>query len=306
MFSGTGTLALASGTFTSPWNTPGAETKLLATNNKPVQTIRSSQNGTLDNVLFAGNSSASNFVLSASSNLVTTNSNYEFAAGNDILVISSTLSNSSSGTVASNSSFSLGSGKDRLTINGGVSNINVDAGSGADTIEARANTSGSTFLMGSDNDFITFSRDVANSSVTGGSGNDSMTFGGIVSGTTLVGDAGKDVFTFSRAVSNSDVNSGDDNDTIRFNNSVGSTQISTGAGKDLLVFGGTINAGTQVNLGGQDNAIDTIQIASGVTYGGLKITGASQGDILIIGSTKYTYNPLADKWTNPSKSPLTF
>ena len=308
----TGTLALASGTFTSPWNTPGAETKLVATTNKGVETITSPLKTTLNNVLFTGNSAASNFVLSAGTNLVTTNSSYDFAAGNDILVISSTLKNSSSGTVASNSFFNLGSGADRLTLNGGVSNISVDAGAGADTIEAKGNTSNSTFLLGSENDKITFSGNVANSSVDAGSGADTMTFGGSVSGSTVIGGAGKDAITFSKAVSSSSVSSGEDSDTIRFNNSVGSTQISAGAGSDLLVFGGTItgtrgtNTGTQVDLGGQDGAIDTIQIARGVSYGGLKITGASAGDILFIGSTKYTYNPLQDKWINPSTSPLAF
>ena len=302
----TGTLALASGTFTSPWNTPGAETKLLATTSKGIETIRSPQNGTLNNVIFAGNSAASNFTFSANNNLVTTNSNYDFAAGNDFLFISSTLRSSSLGNVATNSTFSLGSGADRLTVAGGVGNITVDGGAGLDTVQINGNTSNSTFLLGADKDKITFSGNVSNSSVNGGTGDDSMTFSGSVSGATLLGEAGKDSITFSKSVSSSNINSGDDNDTIRFNNSVGTTQISTGAGSDLLVFGGTINPGTQVNLGGQDGAIDTIQIARGVSYGGLKITGASAGDILFIGSAKYVYNPLQDKWTNPSTSPLTF
>ena len=302
----TGTLSLASGTFTSPWNTPGAQTKLLADTRNGVQTVTASQNGTLDNVFFAGNSAASNIALRAGTNLVATNSSYDFAGGNDILVISSTLNGSSSGTVVSNSTFSLGSGSDKFTVNGGASNVTVDAGVGADNIEVKGNTSGSTFLAGNDNDNLIFRGNVTNSTVIGGAGNDSFTFRESVNGSTIIGDSGRDSITFSNAVTNSGINSGDDNDTIRFNSSVNTTNIATGSGKDLLIFGGTINAVTNVNLGGQDGAIDTIEIARGVAYGGLKITGASQGDILIIGSTKYTYNPLSDKWINPSKSPLTF
>ena len=304
MPSSTGTLALSSGTFTSPLNTPGAETKLLASTNAGLQTITTSQNTTLLNVSFAGNSSGSNFVLRSSSDRVTANSSYDFADGNDTLLISSSLKNP--GTVASGSTFNLGSGSDKLTFAGGVGNTTVDAGTGFDTIQVDSNTRDSTFVLGSGKDNIAFSGNVANSTVDGGSESDNILFSGRVSDTTVLGDTGNDAITFLKAVTSSNVNSGNNNDVVRFNGSVGSTTIAVGSGSDLLIFGGTIGTDTNVNLGGEDGAIDTIQIARGVSYSGLKIAGASTGDILIIGSTKYTYDPLQDKWINPGKSPLSF
>ena len=296
-----GTLALASGSF-STLNPSQPKTDVLsAATRNGVETITSPisrfSNATLSNLNFAGNEGASKFVLSSSNNLVVTGSKYNFAGGNDTLVISSSKAGSSLGNVATNSEFDLGAGIDKITFAGGVGNIIVNSGIGDDAVQVSGNTTSSNFLLGEGNDQISFVGSVTSATVDGGAGKDTMIFSGAVSNSNINGGAGADTITFSKAVTGGTVSGGADNDAIRFNSTVGATSIELGAGKDLLIFGGAINAGTNVNLG-MDGAIDTIQIARGVSYTGLKITGANTGDILVIGSSTYTFTQNSGEWIN--------
>jgi hypothetical protein len=92
---------------------------------------------------------------------------------------------------------------------------------------------------------------------------------------------------------------GNNNLTFQF----GSTNdvANFGDGSDTLVFGNRIT-NTLVQLT-TDSSVDTIKIAQSTTpVTGLRITGATDIDVLFIGSTRYNYSSTAGEWINPDNS----
>lgn len=97
-------------------------------------------------------------------------------------------------------------------------------------------------------------------------------------------------------VENSTFNLGAGNDTAKFLGNVNNSTIQMGKGEDKLIFGGDAT-NTTVFLG-SDADKDRIYINEGADISGLKITGAGEGDLLFIGSSKYVYEPDSNEWIN--------
>lgn len=116
------------------------------------------------------------------------------------------------------------------------------------------------------------------STFTLGSGNDTLVIGSSKDNNFFMGDGNNNVT----------IQYGTTNDTINF-----------GTGADTLVFGGKIQ-NTLVQLT-TDTSVDTIKIGQANTpIANLKITGATDIDVLFIGSTEYSYDSNQGLWVNDS------
>jgi hypothetical protein len=118
----------------------------------------------------------------------------------------------------------------------------------------------------------------SNSTFTLGSGNDTL----------VIGSSRDNNFFMGNGNNNVTIQYGTTNDTINF-----------GTGADTLVFGGKIQ-NTLVQLT-TDTSVDTIKIGQANTpIANLKITGATDIDVLFIGSTEYSYDSNQGLWVNDS------
>ncbi|MEB3362247.1 MAG: hypothetical protein VKI42_09010 [Synechococcaceae cyanobacterium] len=72
--------------------------------------------------------------------------------------------------------------------------------------------------------------------------------------------------------------------------------INFGTGADTLTFGGSVNK-TLVQLT-TDSSVDTIKMSDQTKYTNLRITGATDIDVLFIGSTQYQYSSASNLWVN--------
>ena len=104
--------------------------------------------------------------------------------------------------------------------------------------------------------------------------------------TLLIGSSRDSYYTTGNGVNN-----------LRFTYGSTGDTINTGSDADQLIFGGKIsNTLIQLQV---DSVTDTIKIANNtMPVNGLKITGATDIDVLFIGSTKYTYNSNDGAWIN--------
>jgi hypothetical protein len=117
--------------------------------------------------------------------------------------------------------------------------------------------------------------------------------------TFSLGDANDTLVIGGSANNNFFMGNGNNNLTFQF----GSTNdtVNFGNGSDTLVFGNRIT-NTLVQLT-TDSSVDTIKIAQSTTpVTGLRITGATDIDVLFIGSTRYNYSSTAGEWINPDNS----
>jgi hypothetical protein len=196
-----------------------------------------------------------------------------------------------------NSSVELGAGNDSLVLGKGATNVEINTGNNSDTISLAGRFEAVSFNLDGRStdpaqwDFIGGDRlSSANGSeyVSSGFGSnnangDTLIFGsttnfinsGIYLGsdTLYMGGTGKDSLVFG---SNS-----------RFDNA----HVSTGWGADTIVFGinSTFND-LSINLGTNDAQHDVVKFGANSDLTGVTVTGATDGDILWIGSVQYTYN----------------
>lgn len=73
--------------------------------------------------------------------------------------------------------------------------------------------------------------------------------------------------------------------------------VNFGTGADTLTFGGGPINNTLVQLT-TDSAVDTIKLQTTTNYTNLRITGATDIDVLFIGSTQYQYSSNSNLWVN--------
>jgi hypothetical protein len=112
--------------------------------------------------------------------------------------------------------------------------------------------------------------------------------------TFSLGDAKDTLLIGSSKDSKYFMGNGDNEVTISYksNNDV----INFGAGADTLTFGGSVN-NTLVQLT-TDSSVDTIKMSDQTKYTNLRITGATDIDVLFIGTTQYQYNSISNLWVN--------
>jgi len=136
------------------------------------------------------------------------------------------------------------------------------------------------------------------STIYTGAGNDTLLFRGTVSNSTVGTGSGNDSLTFNGTVFNSSIQTDSGNDSVTFNAGFSGGSIDLGIGADTLVFGAGSYTNFTINLGtsnsGADGDIDRVQFANLNDNQNVKIVGANDGDILVIGSGSfagtYTYD----------------
>lgn len=147
---------------------------------------------------------------------------------------------------------------------------------GDDRLVASAGLFDSTVRTGAGRDTLLFSKEVFDSTIDTGSGNDQITLtsGSIVSNTSFSLGAGNDTLTVQGGVLGND----------------GNSLISLGRGADtLMARPGSSVTGTTIDLGGADGAIDQVQFLGELDPSdAIRITGASLGDLLVIGAGAFT------------------
>lgn len=213
----------------------------------------------------------------------------ELGSGNDSLVLGK-------GSYFTNATFNTGSGNDTVSIGNATvfNNVKFQLDGFHDTA---SNGSYNQSLIGGDkltsatNSQFT-KTDFSSNNIAG----DTLVFG---SGNTFIGTnfylgQGADSLVFGTGTSFSSLF--DDYSTIN-----------TGLGADTIVFGSGTSFGgnTTLNLGGDDNAQDVVRFAAnGFTPNALesdiRIVGASDNDILFVGTDSYMYNTSSDSWLTNS------
>ncbi|QPN65815.1 hypothetical protein [Synechococcus sp. CBW1006] len=159
-------------------------------------------------------------------------------------------------------------------------------------------TVNSTFNGNDESNTVTFTGKVKDSSVVTGDGNDIIQFDKSVGGDFEAGE-GDDTLESDSKVKNTNIDMGNGDDSLVFGGTVRGASISGGDGADSFEFFGKIK-NTTVDLGGNDGSVDTIRISNlDDIKDGFIITGAEEGDLLIIGDQTYNYDPTTDSWTSP-------
>jgi hypothetical protein len=192
--------------------------------------------------------------------------------------------------------------------NGRIADVGIQAPESGDTTTRFNARSEDTSLIGNADDNSIFFGAVANNAfISTAGGEDSVVVNSFIDGTidlgegddvavtgaitdsTIAAGTGADQVTIRRTATSVDVDMGTGDDTLIFGGRVLSSSIAMGEGADVLRFNGSAR-NTSIDLG-NDFDVDKVyfetraDIASGTV-----ITGAGEGDELIIGGNEYIFN----------------
>lgn len=191
-------------------------------------------------------------------------------------------------------------GSGTFASSGGSASFNtietVETGSGADAVNASANTASASFVMGAGND--SFTSGLGAETVDGGAGDDVIVSGG--GADSILAGGGNDR---AEAGDGDDyVDAGDGNDTVEGGagtdtilGGIGDDQLNGGAGNDSLVGG----AGADILLGGDGNDY----LAGGA--GADTLTGGAGNDVFVATSGDLITDFTVDGDTNNDSVDLT-
>jgi hypothetical protein len=93
---------------------------------------------------------------------------------------------------------------------------------------------------------------------------------------------------------------GDGDNTAKISYRSTNDVINVGNGSDTIIFGQSVN-NSLVQLT-TDTSVDTIRLSTNTNPTNLKITGATDIDVLFIGSTQYNYQSSTNLWVNQDNS----
>ena len=136
-----------------------------------------------------------------------------------------------------------------------------------------------------------------------GDGDDTFRIDGQFKNGTFTAGAGDDSAVFKSkakfAVRDTTVGMGAGDDTLIFGGNVKDLTVNMGGGADTVKFNRKVR-GVNLDLG-SDNDIDNVIIKKN-NIKGLVITGESEGDILKIGSSEFTYDATQGLWVDDDGS----
>jgi hypothetical protein len=195
------------------------------------------------------------------------------------------------------------SGNTRTTFSGDVENVSFRGNSNDNNVTILGESEDLKLDLGSGNDRLT-SSDVEDAFLSMGMGDDTMvtddlkdsfvSFGGGNDEAVILGDTKSTSFSMG---------SGDD--TLVFGGDVRSVQIDVGEGTDEIFFAGTVE-NAWIDLGG-DEDIDIISFDSSSDFGsGVVISGAGDGDLLLIGGEEYVFNSDEQAFISSDNDTITF
>ncbi len=117
---------------------------------------------------------------------------------------------------------------------------------------------------------------------------DNTIVAGQVNQATFESGTGDDSFTVTGKAGNLTIDSGAGDDTLIFGGTVGTSTFLLGEGADSASFAGEVRQ-TTIDLG-SDTDIDTVSFNSKADFADrVEITGAGDGDLLVIGGDEYVY-----------------
>jgi len=128
---------------------------------------------------------------------------------------------------------------------------------------------------------------VRRSSVDLGDGDNTLE-AGPVSQAVFTSGSGDDQFTFTGLAKELTIDSGAGDDTLIFGGDVRTSTFLLGDGADSIEFDGSVRQ-TTIDLG-SDTVIDTVSFNTKADFADrVEITGAGDGDLLVIGGDEYVY-----------------
>ncbi len=148
------------------------------------------------------------------------------------------------------------------------------------------------------------STDIIDSSISLGDGNDTSVTR-YTTDTTITTGAGNDSVTILKSANSVSIDTGTGDDTLIFGGKVTNSEVLLGQGADQATFSGPIT-NTTINLGG-DTDLDTVTVNSKSDLGtGTVITGAGEGDLLIIGGEEYVFDNSKQAFISGSNDSISF
>ncbi len=139
-----------------------------------------------------------------------------------------------------------------------------------------------------DGDDSVFATNIRQSAVDLGDGDNTLVTGQ-VNGAVFTSGDGDDSFTVTGTAKNLTVDSGAGDDTLIFGGNVSTSTFLLGDGADSISFGGRVRQ-TTIDLG-SDTDVDVISFTSKAAIAdGVVVTGAGDGDLLVIGGEEYVYD----------------
>ncbi|MEB3264403.1 MAG: hypothetical protein VKJ66_08540 [Synechococcus sp.] len=199
--------------------------------------------------------------------------------------------------------------------------VGVQVNPGVNSVTTFSASSINSVFSGSElNNQVFFDGDAVNAQVNTGAGNDRVEFNGALGGFVDLGDGtdkirsqgqfkdveanfgtGRDRLRALEDVRRSSIDAGEGDDTLVFGGDVRRADLFGGAGADTFTFRGTVR-NTNIDLGGTDGGADVIdfrnQTAEQLQSAGIVISGADEGDKLVIGGDEYLYDSQSDGWVS--------
>ena len=148
--------------------------------------------------------------------------------------------------------------------------------------------------LGGGNDRLLIGGGVINSSIEIGDGSDNFVVNGDFTNSGVDTGADRDVLRFDGNVEGSYINSGSGDDLVGFMSGVNGSVVELGTGNDEVRFYGDVT-NTRLDLGGGADVVRIFDPNADTT--GLVIEGASDDDVLFIGSAEYKYDG-GNTWIN--------
>lgn len=156
----------------------------------------------------------------------------------------------------------------------------------SESVRINASVDNLSANTGAGDDRLVIGGDVNNSSIEMGTGRDNLIVAGDFNNSGVDSGAGRDVLRFEGNVQGSYINAGADDDLVGFLGDVNGSVIDLGTGNDQVRFSGDVT-NTRLDLGGGADVVRLLDPNADTT--GLVIEGASDNDVLFIGSSQYSY-----------------
>jgi hypothetical protein len=185
----------------------------------------------------------------------------------------------------------------------GPSNLTSFIGNEGDNTAVFQGKSRSSFVDFEDGDDTFIASNVGRSSVDLGDGDNTLT-AGPVSQAVFTSGSGDDEFTVTGLAKELTIDSGAGDDTLIFGGDVRTSTFLLGDGADSISFAGSVRQ-TTIDLG-SDTDIDTVSFTSKAAFADrVVVTGAGDGDLLVIGGDEYVYDSSANGFVMGSET-ITF
>ncbi|WP_216899857.1 hypothetical protein [Synechococcus sp. CCY 9618] len=195
------------------------------------------------------------------------------------------------------------SGDTKTTISGKTNDVSYVGNSDANAVNLFGKSTDLTLDLKEGNDQL-LSTNVVDGFVSLGEGDNKVISGPVKDSFLTSGSGADEVIILGNTTSTTFATGGGD-DTLLFGGAVKNVNIAAGQGADEISFYDKVQK-TRIDLGG-DSDIDTVFISAKTDLGkGVVITGAGNGDRLVIGGEEYVYNADNSAFISSTNDSVTF